>query len=174
LTKAIGSGVLFNANLKNLVSKEALQDCLDSSIELNKAAAEVLANYEIHAATDITGFGFAGHCMEMVPGSDLTLNITLDDIPILSEAMEMYERGESTGVNKPNRSMVEKFWKFPGGSTSILQELMLDPQTSGGLLVAVPEDETAPILKDLHNVGVFRSACIGYVSNFNEAKLIFT
>ena len=72
LTKAIGSGVLFNANLKNLVSKEALQDCLDSTIELNKAAAEVLANHVIHAATDITGFGFAGHCMEMVPGSDLT------------------------------------------------------------------------------------------------------
>jgi hydrogenase maturation factor len=51
---------------------------------------------------------------------------------------------------------------------------MLDPQTSGGLLVAVPEDETTTILKDLHNVGVFPSACIGYVSNFSEAKLIFT
>ena len=174
LTKAIGSGVLLNANLKNLVSKEALQDCLDSLIELNKAAAEVLANYEIHAATDITGFGFAGHCMEMVPGSDLTLNITLDDIPILSEAREMYERGVSTGVNETNRSLVEKYWNFPEGSAPILQELMLDPQTSGGLLVAVPEDETTPILKDLHYVGVFPSACIGNVSDFSEAKLIFT
>ena len=109
----------------------------------------------------------------MVPGSDLTLNIILDEIPILNEAREMYERGVSTGVNRNNRRMVEKYWKFPKGSAPMLQELMLDPQTSGGLLVAVPEDETIPILKDLHNVGVFTSACIGYVSNFSEAKLIF-
>ena len=112
--------------------------------------------------------------MEMVPGSDLTLNITLDDIPILSEAREMYERGVSTRVNETNRSLVEKYWKFPEGSAPILQELMLDPQTNGGLLVAVPKNETSAILNDLHNVGVFPSACIGYVSNFSEARLIFT
>ncbi|HBL56793.1 MAG TPA: selenide, water dikinase SelD, partial [Deltaproteobacteria bacterium] len=96
LTKALGSGVLFNANLKNLVSEKALGDCLDSLIELNKTAAEVLAKFEIHAATDITGFGFAGHALEMLPGSELTFNFSLDEIPILSEAGEMYERGVTT------------------------------------------------------------------------------
>ena len=174
LTKAIGSGVLLNANLKNLVSKKALQECLNSLIELNRAAAEVLAHFEIHAATDITGFGFAGHGLEMVRGSDLTLNITLADIPVLSETMEMYERGVSTRVNETNRRMVEKHWSFAEELSPLQQELMLDPQTSGGLLVAVPEDQTPSILKALHESGIFSSARIGYVSSFNETKLIFT
>ena len=173
LTKAIGSGVLFNANLKNLVSAKALGECLDSLIVLNKTAAEVFANFEIHAATDITGFGFAGHALEMLSGPDLSFNITLDAIPIMNEAREMYERGVTTGVNQTNRTLVENNWNFAEGFSTTQQELMLDPQTSGGLLVAVPEAQTLSILKALHDAGVTASAQIGYVSNFNESKLCF-
>ena len=173
LTKALGSGVLFNANLKNLVSAKALGECLDSLIVLNKTAAEVFTDFEIHAATDITGFGFAGHALEMLNGPDLSFNITLDAIPIMNEAREMYERGFTTGVNQTNRTLVENNWKFAEGISVIQQELMLDPQTSGGLLVAVPEAQTSSILKALHNAGVTSSAQIGYVSNFSESKLCF-
>jgi selenide,water dikinase len=173
LTKALGSGVLFNANLKNLVSAKALGECLDSLIVLNKTAAEVFANFEIHAATDITGFGFAGHALEMLSGPDLSFNITLDAIPIMNEAREMYERGVTTGVNQTNRTLVENNWNFAEGFSTTQQELMLDPQTSGGLLVAVPEAQTLSILKALHDAGVTASAQIGYVSNFNESKLCF-
>jgi len=173
LTKALGSGVLFNANLKNLVSAKALGECLDSLIVLNKTAAEVFANFEIHSATDITGFGFAGHALEMLSGPDLSFNITLDAIPIMNEAREMYERGVTTGVNQTNRTLVENNWNFAEGISVTQQELMLDPQTSGGLLVAVPEAQTSSILKALHNAGVTSSAQIGYVSNFSESKLCF-
>ena len=173
LTKAIGSGVLFNANLKNLVSAKALGECLDSLIVLNKTAAEVFADFEIHAATDITGFGFAGHALEMLSGPDLSFNITLDAIPIMNEAREMYKRGVTTGVNQTNRTLVENNWNFAEGIPVTQQELMLDPQTSGGLLVAVPEAQTSSILKALHNAGVTSSAQIGYVSNFSESKLCF-
>ena len=173
LTKALGSGVLFNANLKNLVSAKALGECHDSLIVLNKTAAEVFADFEIHAATDITGFGFAGHALEMLSGPDLSFNITLDAIPIMNEAREMYKRGVTTGVNQTNRTLVENNWNFAEGIPVIQQELMLDPQTSGGLLVAIPEAQTSSILKDLHNAGVTSSAQIGYVSNFSESKLCF-
>jgi selenide,water dikinase len=173
LTKALGSGVLFNANLKNLVSAKALGECLDSLIVLNKTAAEVFADFEIHAATDITGFGFAGHALEMLSGPDLSFNITLDAIPIMNEAREMYKRGVTTGVNQTNRTLVENNWNFAEGIPFTQQELMLDPQTSGGLLVAVPEAQTSSILKALHNAGVTSSAQIGYVSNFSESKLCF-
>ena len=173
LTKALGSGVLFNANLKNLVSAKALGECLDSLIVLNKTAAEVFADFEIHAATDITGFGFAGHALEMLGGPDLSFNITLDAIPIMNEAREMYKRGVTTGVNQTNRTLVENNWNFAEGIPVTQQELMLDPQTSGGLLVAVPEAQTLSILKALHNAGVTASAKIGYVSNFSESKLCF-
>ena len=174
LTKALGSGVLFNANLKNLVSKKALGECLDSLIELNKTTAEVLANFEIHAATDITGFGFAGHALEMLSGSDLSFNIKLNEIPIMSEALEMYERGVTTGVNKTNRKLVENDWNFEEGIAKVQQELMLDPQTSGGLLVAVPEAQTKSILKSLLDAGVTSSKIVGSVSQFNKAKLNFS
>jgi len=174
LTKALGSGVLFNANLKKLVSVKALGECLDSLIILNKTAAEVFANFEIHAATDITGFGFAGHALEMLSGPDLSFNITLDSIPIMNEAQEMYERGVTTGVNQTNRTLVENNWSFAEGCSTTQQELMLDPQTSGGLLVAVPEAQTQPILKALHDAGVTASAQIGSVSNFSESKLCFS
>ena len=173
LTKALGSGVLFNANLKNLVSAKALGECLDSLIVLNKTATEVFADFEIHAATDITGFGFAGHALEMLSGPDLSFNITLDAIPIMNEAREMYKRGVTTGVNQTNRTLVENNWNFAEGIPVTQQELMLDPQTSGGLLVAVPEAQTSSILKALHNAGVTSSAQIGYVSNFSESKLCF-
>ena len=173
LTKALGSGVLFNANLKNLVSAKALGECLDSLIVLNKTAAEVFADFEIHAATDITGFGFAGHALEMLSGPDLSFNITLDAIPIMNEAREMYKLGVTTGVNQTNRTLVENNWNFAEGIPVTQQELMLDPQTSGGLLVAVPEAQTSSILKALHNAGVTSSAQIGYVSNFSESKLCF-
>ena len=173
LTKALGSGVLFNANLKNLVSAKALGECLDSLIVLNKTAAEVFADFEIHAATDITGFGFAGHALEMLSGPDLSFNITLDAIPIMNKAREMYKRGVTTGVNQTNRTLVENNWNFAEGIPVTQQELMLDPQTSGGLLVAVPEAQTSSILKALHNAGVTSSAQIGYVSNFSESKLCF-
>ena len=174
LTKAIGSGVLLNANLKNLVSKKAVQECLNSLIELNKVAAEVLAHFEVHAATDITGFGVAGHGLEMVRGSELTLNITLSDIPVLSEAMKMYERGISTRANETNRHMVEKHCSFAEELSTQQQELMLDPQTSGGLLIAVAEDQTPSIIKALHESGVSSSARIGYVTSSGDMKLIFT
>ena len=174
LTKPIGSGVLLNANKKKLVSQNALQECIESMTKLNKTAAELMADFEIHAATDITGFGFAGHALEMVPGDELTLNFTLDKIPFFREASQMYLNGITTRVNKFNREMVEQHWSFPHESKFEQQELLLDPQTSGGLLFAVPGDQSASVISALHNAGITSSKQVGFVSKFKIAKLIFS
>ena len=174
LTKPIGSGVLLNANKKKLVSQNALQECIESMTKLNKTAAELMADFEIHAATDITGFGFAGHALEMVPGDELTMNFTLDKIPFFREASQMYLNGITTRVNKFNREMVEQHWSFPHESKFEQQELLLDPQTSGGLLFAVPGDQSASVISALHNVGITSSKQVGFVSKFKIAKLIFS
>ena len=174
LTKPIGSGVLLNANKKKLVSQNALQECIESMTKLNKTAAELMADFEIHAATDITGFGFAGHALEMVPGDELTLNFTLDKIPFFREASQMYLNGITTRVNKINREMVEQHWSFPHESKFEQQELLLDPQTSGGLLFAVPGDQSASVISALHNAGITSSKQVGFVSKFKIAKLIFS
>lgn len=174
LTKPIGSGVLLNANKKKLVSQNALQECTESMTKLNKTAAELMADFEIHAATDITGFGFAGHALEMVPGDELTINFTLDKIPFFREASQMYLNGITTRVNKFNREMVEQHWSFPHESKFEQQELLLDPQTSGGLLFAVPGDQSASVISALHNAGITSSKQVGFVSKFKIAKLIFS
>ena len=174
LTKPIGSGVLLNANKKKLVSQNALQECIESMTKLNKTAAELMADFEIHAATDITGFGFAGHALEMVPGDELTMNFTLDKIPFFREASQMYLNGITTRVNKFNREMVEQHWSFPHESKYEQQELLIDPQTSGGLLFAVPGDQSASVISALHNAGITSSKQVGFVSKFKIAKLIFS
>ena len=174
LTKPIGSGVLLNANKKGLVSKLSMNACIESMTKLNKTAAELMADFEIHAATDITGFGFAGHALEMVQGVELTLNFTLDKIPFFREACQMYLNGITTRANKINREMVKEHWYFPHESRLEQQELLLDPQTSGGLLFAVPENQSASIISTLHNSGITSSNQVGFVSKFKIAKLIFS
>ena len=174
LTKPIGSGVLLNANKKKLVSQNALQECIESMTKLNKTAAELMADFEIHAATDITGFGFAGHALEMVQRDELTLNFTLDKIPLFREACQMYMNGITTRVNKINREMVEGHWSFSNEIRPEHQELLLDPQTSGGLLFAVPGDQSASVISALHNAGISSSKQIGFVSEFKITKLIFS
>ncbi len=174
LTKPIGSGVLLNANKKKKVSQNALQECIESMTKLNKTAAELMEDFDIHAATDITGFGFAGHALEMVQEAKLTLNVSLKKIPFYREASQMYMNGFTTRVNKINREMVEQHWSFPHGIMTEQQELLLDPQTSGGLLFAVPEDQSSSVLSTLKKAGVTTSKQVGFVSRFKNSKLIFS
>lgn len=173
LTKAIGSGVILNANKKKLVSEKAIKECLNSLLELNKTAAEIFSNFDLHAATDVTGFGLAGHGIEMISDSNLSFNFNFDEIPILSEAKQMYEQGITTSVNKNNLDRVENNWSFGKEIAAIEKELLLDPQTNGGLLVAVPKSETKFILNALHDAGLTASAIVGQVSKFKKSKLNF-
>ena len=173
LTKPIGSGVLFNANLKNWVSKKAMQECIDIITILNKTAANIMEKYEIHAATDITGFGLAGHSLEMAKGSGMTLEINLEKVPIMKEALEVYERGMTTGVNVSNRQLVEKSIKFTGNLSKWHQEIVIDPQTNGGLLVSVQQNQAEDLLAELLKNGVASSAIIGKVKKIEDKFLCF-
>ena len=175
LTKPIGSGVIFNANLKGWVSPSALEECINIITALNKDAAEVMGNFEPHAVTDITGFGLAGHALEMARGSDVTLEIQVSDVPIMNQALDMYQKGMSTGVNAANRALIQDFTRFEKTLPSWHQEIFVDPQTSGGLLVAVSESVGQNLLKALHSRGIENARLIGQVTPLVESKhLIFT
>jgi len=163
LTKSIGSGVLFNANLKNRVSAEAMAQCLATVTTLNRAAAESLQDFEIHAVTDITGFGLAGHALEMARSSDACLDIEVAALPIMREALDMYKKGVNTGVNPHNRQLVAGHTRIEARLAPWHEEILYDPQTSGGLLVALPEHQASAALGALVDREV--SAClIGRVS----------
>jgi len=146
LTKPLGSGVLFNADLKKWVSPAALDECLELLTALNKIPAEIMRGYDIRAATDVTGFGLAGHCLEMAQASAVSLEIETDRIPVMREALEMYAKGVSTGVNPYNRRMVEQYVRFDKTGPGRQQEILFDPQTSGGLLVAVEHSQAEDLL----------------------------
>ena len=174
LTKPIGSGVIFNANLKNWVSDQALDECIGVITTLNKQAAAVMAGFDIHAVTDITGFGLGGHALEMAEGSDVTLEIRVDDVPIMREALEMYEKGMRTGVNAANRALIEDFVHFEKSLPDWHEEIFVDPQTSGGLLMSVAASQSESLLTALHNSGVTSAQIVGHVKSFVEPNhLVF-
>jgi len=102
------------------------------------------------------------------------LNFTFDKFPFFREACQMYLNGITTRANKINREMVEEHWFFPHESKPEHQELLLDPQTSGGLLFAVPEKQSDSVISVLHNAGITSSRQVGFVSKFKIAKLIFS
>ena len=167
LTKPIGTGVLLNANRKRPLPAEVLDACLESMTALNRAAAEVLEGFEVHAVTDVTGFGLAGHGLEMAEGSGVTLAIDVDRVPVLPGALEAYERGVTTGVNAVNRQMIEGKARFERSLPPWHEEIFVDPQTSGGLLAAVPAAQADELVAALHEAGVAAARRIGEAAAFD-------
>ena len=175
LTKPIGSGVLFNANLKSQVSEQAMAACIATIATLNNTSAEALKSYPVHAATDVTGFGLAGHALEMAQGSEVTVEILIDEVPILDEALEMYDKGVTTGSNANNRAQIENSARFDRALPGKRGEIFVDPQTSGGLLVAVSEDQGAAALRALHDAGVAAARIVGQVRPLRQSDyLVFS
>jgi selenide, water dikinase len=174
LTKPIGSGVLFNGNIKNKVSDEAMEECVSIVTTLNRKAAEVLAEFEVHAATDISGFGLAGHSYEMVKGSGVSMEFSMDRIPIMKEALEMYKGGVTTALNNYNRRLVAGAIRFEENLPPWHMEIVYDPQTSGGLLVAVPKSQGEAIVKALQAEGVRWASMVGKVTPIRDSNhLVF-
>jgi selenide,water dikinase len=174
LTKPIGSGVLFNANLKGWASQEAMDECIAIITMLNKTAAEIIGRFQINAVTDVTGFGLAGHCFEMALASNVRLEVNIDDVPLMRESLAMYEKGMRTGMNNPNRQMVEKHMLFKKVLPPWHQEIVYDPQTSGGLLVAVPRSESEKLLEALRSGGNKWAEIIGNVNALQDSThLVF-
>jgi selenide,water dikinase len=173
LTKPIGSGVLFNANLKGLVSDGALKNCIDTITTLNRQAAEIAQDFEIHSVTDITGFGLAGHTLEMAQSSGVTIDLHTCEIPILPESLEMYQKGITTGVNAENRAQIEGHTSFAPTLSLQHQELFIDPQTSGGLLLSVSKPDARDLLGKLTGAGIEAAAIVGEVIEQTESSLRF-
>jgi selenide,water dikinase len=171
LTKPLGSGVLFNANRKGWVSRAALDACLAHLTTLNRRAAEVLAGFTVNACTDVTGFGLAGHGFEMAKASGVTLAIGLEGLPVMDESLEMYRRGMTTGVNHSNRALVTGQLRFEREFLPWQQEILFDPQTSGGLLASLPADEAEAALAALHAGGVPAAVLVGEVLPRGEEYL---
>jgi selenide,water dikinase len=174
LTKPLGSGVLFNANLKGWVSSKAMDACVKTLVHLNHGAAQAMKRFDIHGVTDITGFGLSGHALEMARASQTTVKIRIHDLPVMDEALEMYRKGMSTGVNKLNQNLVADHLHFENPYPDWHAQIIYDPQTSGGLLAALPADQASDLIGALQNAGTPAAALVGEVQPLSGAThLIF-
>jgi len=167
LTKPLGSGVLFNAvRSGKLPYREIEKNVLPSVAALNGKAIEEALKKDLHAATDVTGFGILGHSMEMANGSGCEIVLQYGKLPIYPDTLDMYKKGETTGSNKANQAMVESHnFNLQRGLNGEEQGVVFDPQTSGGLLLSLPADQADDLVVSLHEVGVVNAARIGVVNN---------
>ena len=152
LTKPIGLGVMTTSLKADMLSLESIQNITKIMTMLNKYAADVFRNYTVNACTDITGFGLFGHMVEMAEGSDVTFEIESSKIPYVEEALKLAEMGMLPGGAYRNQAYVDKHLMVKDHISSAFLDLCYDPQTSGGLLVSVPEDEAESIINELNNV----------------------
>ncbi|BHH84189.1 selenide, water dikinase [Desulforhopalus sp. 52FAK] len=165
LTKPLGSGVLFNATrAKKFPLAELERDVLPLIASLNGVAMDKALNYDLHACTDVTGFGLLGHLLEVAGGSGVHAILSYGNLPFYSGALEMYKKGQTTGSNKANRDLVSRFSvELCRGLNSSEEELLYDPQTSGGLLLSLPIEQAESLVADLRVAGIQDVALIGEV-----------
>ncbi len=161
LTKPLGTGVLFNACRSGKLSFKELEVILPHVAELNKKTLDTAVSFDIHACTDITGFGIVGHSLEMATGSGVQINLFYNELPFYPHALEMYRKGETTGSNKANRKLSEGRLEIITKLSEEEAELLFDPQTSGGLLLSVPEFQAEQLVNELRTAGMETASIIG-------------
>lgn len=149
LTKKLGTGLITGSYNQGLVKEEDFIACTDQMKLLNKYARDIFVNYDIHAATDVTGFGLLGHLSEMA-GDDYTIIVDSKKVPILDSALELADEFLFTSGGQNNRNYLENRVEFYK-EDSALSEVLYDPQTSGGLMVSVDRDTADSIIADFKN-----------------------
>lgn len=169
LTKAIGTGVLYTA-LKAELFPAGVAAAAASMTQLNRYAAEVMTRFPVHACTDITGFGLLGHAFELAAGSAVDLELDSRAVPLLPDAAEAAGMGLVPAGAYANRDYLKQV-EFQPDVPVNLQDLLFDPQTSGGLLISLAEDLAADLLTELHAAGVAVAACIGRVTGKGTGKI---
>lgn len=163
LTKPLGTGVLFNACRSKMLPLRDLEVILPEVASLNKKAIEIALNFDVHACTDITGFGIVGHSLEMAKGSHVQINLLYEKLPFYPNALSMYRRGVTTGSNKANKKLAEGLFKKTRELSGEEEELFFDPQTSGGLLLSIPSDKADQLTTELRKAGIGAAARVGEV-----------
>lgn len=149
LTKPLGVGICCSANRVGEASPAAMDAAIRSMTTLNKYAAEVVQKYPVHACTDVTGFGFLGHLHEMLSDGQASALIYSSEIPHIPEAIHYAEEFLITGAAQRNRNFLEGYVQIEAGVPFGIEELLFDPQTSGGLLVSVPKEVGEDVLAEL-------------------------
>ncbi len=171
LTKPLGTGIINTAIKGGIADGATVEEVTSVMARLNRRAAEVMTAYPVHACTDITGFGLLGHLAEMVIGSGCSLEIEAGRIPLLRKAVEYAGMGLLPAGAFKNKEFRMALVEFTKTVDTILQDILFDPQTSGGLLLCLEADQGQQALENLLVAGCEQAAIIGRVTNNPQEKI---
>lgn len=170
-TKPLGTGIVTSAARADLVSKETMDKVMEMMTTLNKSARDVMVKYRIHACTDVTGFGMLGHLYEVAKGSDVQITLDVDAIDLLPEALELACMGILPEGMYRNRSFAQE--AVDEGDVELAkQDMLYDPQTAGGLVMACHPEDAEALFAEL-KTAVPSAQKIGTVTAYEGGKRIF-
>jgi selenide,water dikinase len=172
LTKSLGTGIIATANKAEMADAQFLQGAIDSMVRLNDIAAEAMNEWRPHACTDITGFGLLGHAAEMAKGCGLSFRFFYSELPLLAGAQEYATKGMVPGGAYCNQDHFGQEIFIAAKVPEAERIILFDPQTSGGLLIALPRSPGEKLLENLHAQGIQEASIIGEVIQ-RENNLIF-
>jgi len=171
LTKPLGTGIIATAIKAGEDDAEIVSDFISSMGTLNKYAAEIMMQFNINACTDVTGFGLAGHLLEMMQGNDFSIVIDSGKLPLLNGAADNAAMGLIPGGLYRNRSYVGGKCLIDSTVSREISDIVFDPQTSGGLLVSLPYSESELLIKKLHDAGLSRASIIGRIQMLDSQQI---
>jgi len=170
LTKPLGVGILTTAAKAGLVDSDVLARIYRQMATLNKTARDIMVQYDVHSCTDVTGFALLGHCYEMAQGSGCSIHLRAQDIPYHAEAYELAETGFIPAGAYRNRAFAEKGVCAAESVSRAMQDICYDPQTSGGLLMAISEADAQRCLSQLQKV-IPDAAIVGRVTEKQDSAI---
>jgi selenide,water dikinase len=168
LTKPLGTGIVTTALKQRKAPRESIRAVIASMVSLNREASRELRGLSVHACSDVTGFGLLGHATEMAMGSGVTLVLESAAMPLFPGALKLAEAGFLTGGCRRNRAYLEDKVSVDRSVSAALHEIALDPQTSGGLLIALPAPAARRLVQKLRRARI-KTAVIGHATEHQEA-----
>lgn len=168
LSKKLGVGIICTANRIGEASEESVAEAVTSMTTLNKAAAEISRNYRVHACTDVTGFSFLGHLHEMLDGEH-SCQVFAEQVPVMQNALQYADEFYLTAAAQKNRNHVEQYVQFENIPFA-MEEVLFDPQTSGGLLLAVHPEDAEKMLLEMQKAGL-PAAIVGEITEKKEFEI---
>ena len=171
LTKPLGTGIITTALKRRKASRDSVRATIASMIALNQVASSVMRQFPVHACSDVTGYGLLGHAQEMAGGSGVTIVLEAARLPLLPGARRLAEQGSLTGGCKRNRDYLKDKIAVDRSVRAGLVEIALDPQTSGGLLVALPQDRAVAMVATLRANGISAAALVGYATDRQDVAV---
>lgn len=172
LTKPMGCGIISTAIKADMASKAAEEKAVRSMKTLNRKAAEVMESFNVHACTDVTGFGLLGHACEMIEGTDVGMKIHATLVHVFPEALEYARMGLIPGGAYRNREFRTRMVDIQQGISDELVITLFDPQTSGGLLIVLPGDDAGKLVLQLREGGVEEAAIIGEIIDTHPGTIV--